>query len=113
MEFRLNIYNGKEVEKTYIANDFMLTTGTAEDMLKLVDIDKLAGGLNDEGAILEVVKIVAKAFNSFNPLMKEIFEGLTDDEYRRTHIVEVGKVVLDVLKYTFAELFSATTSVKN
>lgn len=109
MEFRLNVYNGKEVEKTYVADDFALTTGTAEDILNLVDIDKLTGGLNDEGTILEVVKIVAKAFNQFNPLMKEIFDGLTDDEYRRTHIVEVGKVVLDVLKYTFAELFKATS----
>ena len=113
MELRLNVYKGKEVEKTYVANDFSLTTGTAEDILNLVDIDKLTGGLNDEGTIMEVVKIVAKAFNQFNPLMKEIFEGLTDEEYRRTRIVEVGRVVLDVLKYTFAELFKATSSGKN
>lgn len=108
MEFKLNIYDGKEIEKTYIANDFALMTGTAEDILKLVDIDKLSGSLDDEKAMMEVLKIVMKAFNEFNPMMKQVFDGLTDEEYRRTRIVDVAKVVMDAVKYTFAELFNAS-----
>lgn len=108
MEFRLNIYNGKEVEKTYVANDFMLKTGTAEDILNLIDVEKFTGGLNDDRTIFEVIKVVAKAFGLFNPILKEIFEGLTDDEYRRTDVVEVAKVILDVIRYTFSQLSYAT-----
>lgn len=109
MELKLNIYDGKKIEKTYTANDFHLMTGTCEDVLALVDVDKLAGELNDETANMEVFKIVIRAFNQFNPLMKQIFEGLTDDEYRRTDIKEVASVVLNVIKYTFAELYNASS----
>lgn len=105
MELKLNIYNGKEIEKTYVSNDFMLMTGTCEDILKLVDIDKLSGNLDDENA-MEILKIVIKAFNEFSPMMKQIFDGLTDDEYRRTNVVEVAKVVIEVVKYTFSQLFN-------
>lgn len=110
MELKLNIYNGKDIEKTYVSNDFALMTGTCEDILKLIDIEKI-GDLDDDTSIMEVVKIVLNAFQEFNPLMKQIFEGLTDDEYRRTHIVDVARVVIDVLKYTLKELF--TVSSKN
>lgn len=48
MELKLNIYKDKQVEKTYTANDFMLMTGTCEDILCLVDIDKFSGKLDDE-----------------------------------------------------------------
>ena len=40
MELKLDIYNGREIEKTYISTDFRLMTGTCEDLLKLVDVDK-------------------------------------------------------------------------
>ena len=108
MELKLDIYNGKVIEKTYVSNDFALMTGTCEDILKLIDIEKI-GDLDDDTSIMEVVKIVLNAFQEFNPLMKQIFEGLTDDEYRRTHIVDVARVVIDVLKYTLKELFTASS----
>lgn len=108
MELKLDIYDGKNIEKTYKSNDFALMTGTCEDILKLVDIDKMTGDLTDENAMMEVLKIVMKAFNEFNPMMKQIFDGLTDDEYRRTHVIDVAKVVMSVVKYTFSELFNAS-----
>lgn len=112
MELKLDVYNGNEIEKTYTSDKFALMTGTCEDILDLVDIDKLKGSLEDEATILEVVKIVMKAFEQFNPMMKQVFPGLTDDEYRRTKIVDVAKVVIGVVKYTFNELFQVA-SAKN
>ena len=109
MELKLNIYDGKKIEKTYVADDFRLMTGTCEDVLNLVNIDNLGGNLDDEAVTLEIFKIVIRAFNQFNPLMKQIFDGLTDDEYRRTDIKEVAIVVRDVIKYTFAELFKVAS----
>jgi len=109
MELKLNIYNGKEIEKTYVSQDFMLMMGTCEDILKLVDVDKLTGDLNDETAMMEVLKIVIKAFGEFKPMMMQIFDGLTEDEYRRTSVAEVAKVVISVVKYTFSELFNVAS----
>jgi hypothetical protein len=110
MELKLNIYDGKKIEKTYVSDDFRLMTGTCEDIIKLIDVDKLTGKNlgNDENAMLEVLKIVVKAFSEFEPLMKQVFDGLTHDEYRRTDVREVASVVMSVLKYTFESLFTAS-----
>lgn len=108
MEFKLNIYNGKTIEKTYTADDFHLMTGTCEDILKLIDIDNMKlDNVNDNDTLMQIVTVVTKAFNEFNPLMKQVFDGLTDDEYRRTRIIDVAQVIMDVLTSTFAELFKA------
>lgn len=109
MELRLNIYKGNDIEKTYIANDFRLMTGTCEDVLNLVNIDKLGTNFEDEAFAFEIFKVVLKAFNQFNPLMKQIFEGLTDEEYRRTDIKEVAMVVRDVIKFTIGQLFTVAS----
>lgn len=116
MEFTLNIYNSdKEIEKTYRTNDFMLMTGTAEDIIGIIELDKFKGGFDDKEALLEVMKIVVKLFPLFNPVMKDIFVGLTDEEYKRTNVFEVGRLVFNVVTYTFSQLMSAapTETKKN
>ncbi len=110
MELKLNIYKDKEIEKTYTSDDFMLMTGTCEDILKLVDIDKFSGELTNETMMIEVLKIVVKAFGKFKPLMKEVFNGLTDDEYNRTAIKEVAGVVVKIVMFTITELFNVSNS---
>jgi hypothetical protein len=109
MEFKLNIYDGDEVVKTYLADDYKLKVGTAEDILSLVDVDKLSFDVENEAALLEIFKVVAKAFDSFRPMMKDVFRGLTDEEYSQASIVEVGVVVLNIIKYTFVQLTNAAS----
>lgn len=107
MELTLNVYDGKKVVKTYKANDFTLMTGTCEDIINMVDIDKLTSGkLNDQQLGIEIVKVVAKSFNKFKPFLQEVFDGLTDEEYRHTSIREVARNVMAIVKYTVQELFS-------
>lgn len=110
MELKINIYNGNEVEKTYVTNDFHLMTGTCEDILSIIDIEKLTGinldaEDNDSEAIMSLMSMVLKLFGQFNPIMKQIFPEMTDDEYRRTDIAEVTAIVWNVIKYTFGQLF--------
>ena len=109
MEFKINVYNGQKIEKTYIAKDYNLMMGTAEDILDVVDIDKLGGDV--ENAEMEIFKMIVKSFKTFAPMIQEIFPDLTDDEYRRVPVKEVARVVIEVLKYTVGELF--TVSSKN
>lgn len=114
MELKLNIYDGKKIVKTYETNDFTLTTGVCEDILNTIDIDKLTGGKLDDKALgIEVIKIVAKSFSKFKPFLQNVFEGLTDEEYRNTSIKEVGGVVLAIVQYTIGELFDVGGTSKN
>lgn len=114
MELKLNIYDGKKIVKTYVANDFNLMTGVCEDIINIIDIDKLTGGNLDEKTLgIEVIKIVAKSFSKFKPFLQDVFDGLTDDEYRHTSIKEVAAIVLSIVQYTVTELFNVGGTSKN
>lgn len=113
MELKLNVYKGVKVVKTYTANDFVLTTGTCEDILNLLDIDKLTGGLTQEQLGFEILKTVRNSFPAFKPFLQDIFDGLTENELRKTSIKEVGQVVIQIVKYTIDELYSVGNNSKN
>ena len=82
MEIKLNIYNGKNVVNTYTAEGYDLMMGTIEDFMDIIDIEKL----NDTGA---VAKMVMKGYAQIKPLMKDIFPGLTDEEFRGIKLTEL------------------------
>lgn len=111
MELKLNVYEHGKIIKTYKANDFILTTGICEDVLQLIDIDKLSGCISDQQKFgFEILKIVAKLFPQFRPFFQDIFEGLTDAEFRKTKIQEVGQIVIQIVNFTISELYSVGTT---
>ena len=110
MELKLNVYNRKEIEKTYVANDFELTTGVCEDLLELINIDMFEGGLealSDESKIAEVLRTITGGINVFKDMLKEVFDGLTDAEIKRTKVKEVIQVVASIIKYSITGLTSS------
>ena len=78
MNLVLNIYKGREIEKTYTANTYDLLFGTIEDILSVVDVLDM----KDTG---EILKVVSSAISTFKPFLMDIFEGLTEEELRRTN----------------------------
>ena len=96
-DLRLNIYNGKTIEKTYVAEEIDVMFGTVEDLLDVIDFDNLS----DEK---EVVKVVIKTLNNLKPFLKQIFDGLTDDEIKRTKVKELVPLFVDIVTYTMEEL---------
>lgn len=98
-DLKLNIYNGKTVEKTYIAEEIDIMFGTVEDLLDVIDFDNL----NDEK---EVVKVVIKTLNNLKPFLKQIFDGLTDEEIKRTKVKELIPLFVKIVKYSIDELKS-------
>ena len=89
MEIKLNIYNGKKVVNTYTAEGYDLMMGTIEDFMDIIDIEKL----NDTGA---VAKMVMKGYAQIKPLMKDIFPGLTDEEFRGIKLTELVQVMAQI-----------------
>ena len=86
MEIKLNIYGeNKQIAKTYTAEGYDLEMGTIEDFVDIFDVDDLS----DKATL---VKMVIKGYKQIKPLMKDVFPGLTDEEFRHIrleHLVEV------------------------
>ena len=111
MELKLNIYNTNgEIDKIYITEDFRLMTGTCEDILEIVEIDKMKNlkAMTDDEA-LEIMGMMMGLFKQFKPIMKQVFPELTDDEYRRTDMRDVAGIAWQIIQYTIGTLFKASS----
>lgn len=107
MELKLNVYKGRDVEKTYTTNDFALYTKDVEDILQLIDVDMFTKNkLTDEELNLAIMKIVSKALPKFKPIVQSVFNGLSDEEYGRTKINELGNVIFNIFIYAIEEMFT-------
>lgn len=69
MEMKLNIYKKGEIVKTYTASEFDLMWGTVEDLLNVIDVDKLDDAVAIGKAVISVLPQV-------KPLLKQIFRAL-------------------------------------
>ncbi len=93
-EIILNIYNAEnkqEIEKTYSVNSVDLLFGTVEDLLNVIDLDKV----NDDK---EVAIMIVKAWGQLKPFLKDVFPGLTDEEIKRIKINDIIPVFSDIFK---------------
>lgn len=108
MELKLDIYNKREIVKTYTAETYELLFGTVEDLIDLVNLDKLKTG-SDEELIQIVGEAIGKGLGIIKPLLKDIFDGLTDDELRNTKTTDIAKVLVEVIKYSINEITKGAT----
>ena len=100
---KLNIYDKKRIVKTYEADTYSLMFGIVEDVADAIDLDSLKTGSN-----VEIIKmagnLVMRSRDTVKNLMKDIFDGLTDEELRNVPIAEMATVLVDVVKYTLVQL---------
>lgn len=100
---KLNIYDKKKIIKTYEVDTYDVFYGTIEDISKVLKFDKL-----ETGSDVEIIKMCFSAFNEsrkiINKLFKDIFDGLTDDELKKTHVREMVDVVKEIVYFTFGQL---------
>ena len=113
MELKLNIYEKRKVIKTYTADTYDIMFGTLEDIIGAVDVEKLKGSAGDAEFIAAVAQVITKGFGVFKPLLKDIFDGLTDDELRNTRVKDVVPVIIGVLQYAFSEMMDMGGNAKN
>jgi len=104
MELKLNIYNkDRSIEKTYRANDYAVMHGVVEDLLDALDIEAMTG--SDRDSMLSAVsRLLRSRKDVIYPLLKDIFDGLTDEELRRTTTIEIVDVIISVAKYSLSEI---------
>lgn len=99
----LNIYKNRKVEKTYEVENYDLMFGTVEDILTIFDVDDLKNG-SDVEIIKMVTNALPKCIDIVKPLLKDIFEGLNDEELKRVKLTEVAIVLVDVIKYALQQI---------
>lgn len=100
---KLNIYDRKKVVKTYTADSYDLMFGTVEDVANAIKLDEIQNGSETE--ILKA--IIAMAMTSkevVKDLLKDIFEGITDEEIRHTRVRDQAAVLYEVVVFTFKGL---------
>lgn len=106
---RLDIYDKKKIVKTYEADTYDLEFGILEDVADVVKIDDI-----ETGSDAEILKMAAKAvigsMDTVKYLLKDIFDGLTDDEIKHTRVSDISQVLLDVIRYTIEQLNRGLTS---
>lgn len=100
---KLHVYEKKEIVKTYEVDTYDLMWGTIEDVAAAIDLDKL-----ETGSDVEIIKLIGKliftSMDTISNLLKDIFDGLTDEELRNTKTSEIAIVLVDVVKFTIAQL---------
>lgn len=104
MKFTLNIYNKKEVVKTYEADSYDLMFGTLEDFLNIVDEKMFANNVSKVDFANIALTMIKECIGEVKPLLLDVFDGLTEEELRQTKTSELIAVVYSIAKYSFAEI---------
>lgn len=103
MELKLNVYNKKEIVKTYTTETYDIMFGTVEDLIETLNLDGL--DTTDSVELLKVAtNVVVNGMDVVKPLLKDMFEGLTDEELRNTKVKEIATVLIEVVKFSMAQI---------
>ena len=103
MELKLNIYEKKNIVKTYTVETYDLMFGTVEDLLNVIDIDNIQAGDKTE-LVKAIAKILAHSLDIVKPFLKDVFDGLTDDELRNTKLKEIIDVIANIITYSINQI---------
>ena len=104
---KLNVYEKKKIVKTYEADTYDLMFGVIEDVADAVKLDELKSG-SDVEIIKMAGNLVIKSMDTVKELLKDIFDGITDEELKNTKVSEIAMVLVDVVKYTITQLNKGT-----
>ena len=77
--------------------------GTVEDLLDVMDIDNIQADNRTE-LLKAVAKVLAHSMDIVKPLLKDVFEGLTDEELRNTKISEIVDALSNIVTYSINQI---------
>lgn len=100
---KLNIYKGREVVKTYTADTYDLMFGTVEDIAEAIKMDDMKIG-DDREIMKMALGLITRSMDTVKDLLKDIFDGITDDEIKHTKLKEIGAVLVECVQYTIVEM---------
>lgn len=97
---KLNVYdNDGNVIKTSEAQPIDFKFGTIRSLMKLLNVDNI----NDT---TELLKAVYGAWDQVISILSQCFPDITDEEWDNVKVGELIPVLVDTLKYSFANILS-------
>lgn len=108
MELTLNIYEGKKVIRQYKAETIDFSFGIVEDILDVLDFDNMETGDNKE-----IGMMILKSMKQLKPFLKDLFDGVTDEEIRHTRMQNLITVFKGLISYAVQELNTLSGDEKN
>ena len=100
---KLNIYNKKQIVKTYETDTYDLMFGVLEDVADAIKLDELKTGTEVE-IIKMSMNLILHSMDTVKELFKDIFEGITDEELKNCKVSEMAVVLLEVVRFTMNQL---------
>lgn len=108
MELNLHIYEGKKISKTYKAETVDFSFGVVEDILDVLDFDNMKTGDNKE-----IASMIIKTSKQLKPFLKDLFDGVTDEEIRHTRMQNLISIFKNLIAYAVQELNALSDDEKN
>ena len=102
MRTALTVRGADGEERTYEADTEDLCMGVCEDALRMTKVDLLLSG--DPSAESEGAMAFVQAFADFYPTARQVFPGLTEEEYRTARPREVVEVMRAIVQHTMEVL---------
>ena len=100
---RLNIYEKKSIVKTYEASEYELMFGTVEDLINAAKLDTIESG-SDSEVVVAATNLVTHSMGTVKDLLKDIFDGLTDEEIKHARVSEIINIIVDVIMYAIGQI---------
>lgn len=106
MELKLHVYEGKEISKTYTADTIDFSFGVVEDVLDVLDFEKITDKT-------QLTAMVFKMSKQLKPFLKDLFNGVTDEELRTVKISNIVEIFKGLYHYAVDELGAVVKDSKN
>lgn len=100
---KLDIYDHKTVVKTYETDAYEIMFGTVEDLIDAAKLDTIEHG-SDAEIVIAATNLVTTSMGTVKELLKDIFEGLTDEEIKHTRVSDIVNVIVDVIMYAVGQI---------
>ena len=97
MELTLNVKDSSGNAKTYCTDTIDCRFGIVEDILEVLDFDKISD-------TRQLTVMVLRSAGQLKPFLKDLFEGLTDEELRTARMSNIVEIFKSIYKYAVDEL---------
>ena len=103
----INIYDEKgKVKKTSEAKLVDIEFGTVRKLMAILKIDSMEN-------TFDILAAVNDAWEDIKMILSKVFPDLTDEELDSVKLKELLPVILQVIKYSFAEIVNIPSNEKN
>ena len=106
MELKLNIYSNernedgtRKIKKTYTSNTCDILYAPIEDMLNVLDLEKVSAKNETE-----ILKLIVSMVKQIKPILMDVFYGVTEEELRYTSLSEVAQTIFNIIQYGISEI---------